>query len=67
MQTRKNDPVSPVEDFVGQSIGLTKREFFAAAALQGLLANPQSSGGYHPGNAVRLADQLIIELNKQND
>lgn len=46
--------------------GLTKREYFAAMALQGLLAY----SGYLQHDcvvrSVRLADQLIIELNKTN-
>ena len=42
--------------------GLTKREYFAAMALSGLM----SQGGWYsaPENAVRLADGLIKELNK---
>ena len=47
------------------STGLTKREYFAAMALQGLLANYGSS--YSVQNtmeAVYLADALIEELNK---
>ena len=45
--------------------GLTKREYFAAMAMQGLLANYGSS--YSVQNtmeAVYMADALIEELNK---
>jgi hypothetical protein len=48
------------------SHGLTKREYFAAIALQGLLASPNRDGhlmGYAEA-AVRVADMLIAELNK---
>lgn len=54
--------------------GLTKREYFAAMAMQGLLSNYFEHGMY--GNspsypmveesAVKCADQLISELNKPN-
>lgn len=46
---------------------LTKRELFAAMAMQGLLANPTltdaPSGGFS-GAAVRKADALLAELAK---
>jgi uncharacterized protein with von Willebrand factor type A (vWA) domain len=47
--------------------GLTKREYFAAVAVQGLLAST-STGSYQlfAEKAVKMADQLIIELNKTN-
>ena len=52
---------------------LTKRELFAAMALQGSLSNydPFKSGIVNPGqiniikSSVKLADLLIKELNKQ--
>ncbi len=53
--------------------GLTKREYFTAAALQGILAREDSP--YKSKDeflksitriSVELADQLIIELNKTN-
>jgi hypothetical protein len=47
--------------------GLTKRELFAAMAMQGIQANPDCSGWAHAdiaGAAVRAADALIAELNK---
>lgn len=46
--------------------GLTKREHFAAMALQGLLANSNSQGGVddYARGAVNFADALIEELNK---
>lgn len=42
---------------------LTKRELFAAMALQGLLADP-NCGGKAAETAVYYADQLIKELEK---
>ena len=50
--------------------GLTKREYFAALAMQGLLANPVEivQMGYGPDSfakcAVESADALIEALNK---
>lgn len=47
---------------------LTKREYFAAMALQGVLANCylESTNGFSSCaiDAVRLADALITQLNK---
>lgn len=55
--------------------GLTKRELFAAVALNGMLATGwepvvapmtmNSRGHDLPGTAVRLADALIEALNKE--
>ncbi len=42
--------------------GLTKREAFAMAALQGLCACPSYTGDI-VGLAVRLADQMLLCLN----
>jgi ribonucleotide monophosphatase NagD (HAD superfamily) len=42
--------------------GLTKREYFAAMAMQGLLSNPNTIFETH--YAVIIADALIAELNK---
>jgi len=47
---------------VDSEYGLTKREYFAAMALQGLLANPNIS--VVTSDAVIYADRLIEELNK---
>jgi hypothetical protein len=44
------------------SKGLTKREYFAAMAMQGLLSNPNTS--FETRDAVIIADALIAELNK---
>jgi hypothetical protein len=60
-----------VHSFAGTSItwpnlnGLTKREYFAAMAMQGLLAR-QSTGSTkdYADIAVNQADALITELNK---
>ncbi|PSB47289.1 hypothetical protein C7B80_10165 [Cyanosarcina cf. burmensis CCALA 770] len=46
-------------------VGLTKRELFAAMALQGMLANPATDGmtSDYVVNAVDFADALIERLN----
>ena len=44
--------------------GLTKREYFAAMALQGVIASqPYDDLNYSAGYAVYAADSLIKELN----
>ena len=50
--------------------GLTKREYFAAKAMQGILTNPSEE--YRPwgvrdiaGYSVQIADALIAELSKE--
>ena len=63
-ETKPNEPINIVEynnNYI--STGLTKREYFAAMALQGLLA----TGDYQAQiakDAIYWADALIEELNK---
>jgi hypothetical protein len=58
-----NDTAAPSEEGQLQS-GLTKREYFAALALQGMLATPSDLTTQECAEiAVRAADQLIAELN----
>ena len=45
------------------AIGLTKREYFAAAAMQGLCS---WDNNLTARNAVQMADELIAELAKEN-
>lgn len=49
-------------DYYEDQKGLTKREYFAAMALQGILASADSS--YIPAAAADFADVLIKALNK---
>ena len=58
MKTEPNERVNSVE---GLSYGLTKREYFAAMAMQGLLAAHSDCEIYY---AVQLSDALIAALNK---
>ena len=74
MQTRKDDSAFPIFDSEGMvdarenysSRGMTKREYFAALALQGLLASNKYLTHLVPTKAVQLADDLIKELNAAN-
>ncbi len=63
--TKPNDPVS------GQFHGLTKREYFAAMAMQGILANNYENHEdyvFAVQEAIEYADELICQLNvKQFD
>ena len=52
------------------SNGLTKREYFAAMAMQGVISNSNINGdlfgeGEVAVSALALADALIAELNKE--
>ena len=74
MSTQTTNPNDSAHPTLGQN-GLTKREYFAAAALQGMLANSYSNGSTQPlaeypfkdlGEfAVAAADALIEALNAQ--
>lgn len=52
-----------------QHFGLTKRELFAAMAMQGILANPEITKNHKDLNieqaAIKCADALIAELNRE--
>lgn len=74
--TNGNEPINPTternwlnqndtEMVTGVFGGLTKREYFAAMAMQGCLASGfQASMDKHAESAVAAADALITELNK---
>lgn len=66
-QTSSEDNAYP-SDF--NNSGLSKREYFAAIALQGILSNSEllnrSGHGEAAKKAVDFADQLIAELNKSD-
>lgn len=63
-----NDNAFPFDD-KGPHYGLSKREYFAAMAMQGICAN-SIPGSHHMSqatamDAVDYADALIAELNKE--
>lgn len=71
--TKPNAPINSIPDLnnhPSEWYGLTKREYFAAMALQGILAN---KGPYWVGNAqiaeeaVMIANKLIESLNDTNN
>lgn len=48
--------------------GLTKREYFAAMAMQAILSIPSFQTKKETATAaVQMADALILELNKEQD
>lgn len=61
--TESDDSVSVIIDNLHTQFGLTKREYFAALALQGLLSNPTTFFPENAKRAVEFADSLIEELN----
>ncbi len=76
MKTQPNDPIAYVDELQAiegsedynrfLNYGLTKREYFAAMAMQGLISNSLSGRGPNgcAQDSVRFADALIEELNK---
>ena len=63
--TNGENPAYPVPEYT-QVSGLTKRELFAAMAMQGLLAHDSDRRiAYIADDAVEAADALIAELNKE--
>jgi hypothetical protein len=70
-RTDPDDYAFPVAD--SHWTGLTKREYIAVAALQGLLSNPNVGEGEHLADysfakeAVRQADDLIAELQSSHE
>lgn len=76
--TNPDTPVRPIyepDDYTGKIIyGMTKREYFAAAAMQGLASKDYAHLGAVDAEeisraisstSVQLADALIVELNKE--
>jgi hypothetical protein len=69
VKTNPDEPIHPVVKPISSlyhTTGLTKREYFAAMALQGLLGN-NNNYVYSVISAVEFADDLINELNKTNN
>ena len=68
-RTNPSDLATPIMGRTGLLGGLTKREEFAKAAMQGILSNPSEEMPQAPQKvaefAVRNADALIEELNKE--
>lgn len=65
--SKGSEPAYPVvgELMVVQNIGLTKRELYAAMAMQGFVAcspDPISSSGDLASESVKMADALIAAL-----
>jgi len=69
MRTKAKGPAFPLISDDGYIInaGLTKREYFAAMALQALLEDNTIERKYCVQSAVDYADDLIEELNKTNN
>jgi len=67
----KNEPVVPIKGAAQeyQYAGLTKREYFAAMAMQGILSatHYRTSVIDIPEESVKLADALLKELENEKD
>jgi hypothetical protein len=66
MRTKAKGPAFPLISDDGYIInaGITKREYFAAMALQALLINNTIPSKYCAQSAVEYADAFIEELSK---
>lgn len=68
MNTNGSHAAFPTTEQANES-GLTKREYFAAMAMQGILSNPHGGddrdGDLIARSAVAMADRLIEALNKE--
>ena len=71
--TNGNESIFPDDkenpQFNSVHYGLTKREYFASAAMQGILAGYQGKPYFMErivSDATGIADALISELNKNN-
>ena len=66
--TNPNDMAFPVErNWPGTALGLTKREQFAAMAMQGFLAEGHLAMSMIASAAVAMADELIESLNETKE
>ena len=65
MKTKPDDPVVVTQQNANNPLyGLTKREYFAAMAMQGMLSNTGINTESHVAHyAVEFADALIERLN----
>lgn len=64
----KNDAANPI--YEGSNVyqfGLTKREAFAMAAMQGFCADGSMNPSKIPDAAVKVADALLAELEAKHD
>jgi hypothetical protein len=69
--SKQHNPIHPVERYNDHDFtGLTKREYFAAMAMQGLLSNPglHSHDKYDLNGCIQAsldaADELLKQLGK---
>ena len=73
-ESRPAAPFTRKPEYQHQECGLTKREHFAAMAMQAIASNHMlvdilcpASASHCAGVAVELADALLIEIDKQNE
>jgi hypothetical protein len=67
-EDRRSGSLPDGDDYIAEQDGLTKREYFAAAAMQGLLACPSQELPMWPqfaASAVSCADALMAALNDE--
>jgi hypothetical protein len=64
--SKQHNPIHPVERYNDHDFtGLTKREYFAAMAMQGILSSSADRGeSYVATQSVKFADELLKQLEK---
>lgn len=76
----EDKPINPIPEhfdkYQNENIGLTKREYFAGLAMQGLLSNSYSNGFSQPLSeydsksiakfSIEYADELLKQLETSN-
>lgn len=68
MKTQPNEPIHPIVIHGGvHSRGMTKREEFAAMAMQGIISRTSISTKATAKSAVSYANALIEELNRDGE
>jgi len=67
MKTKPDDPVVVTQNANNPLYGLTKREYFAAIAMQGMVSQNMglNSERHIAHHSVEFADALIERLNKE--
>ena len=65
-----DNPINPIPEhfdkYQNENIGLTKREYFAGLAMQGLLNNTAFTVKFIASKSVQIAEELLKQLENSN-
>lgn len=66
----EDKPINPIPEhfdkYQNENIGLTKREYFAGLAMQGLLNNTAFTVKFIASQSVKIAEELLKQLENSN-